>query len=587
MFRKNIGPGLGLGLAAALVTAGLYVVGVPLIELVELKAVDLRVRSAVRLGATLPDVAVVAVDERSLAAQGQWAWPRTVVARLIEATLRAGARVVAVDVGFFEPQTLFTRQDVARLRREPDLDPGRLPGPDDVLARVVRRAGGRVILGYFFHMSAAQVGRLSPARMKARTRLIRRFQYTLIRARPPRAKDRAPFIIAYAPQPIIAPLARAAGRGGAGHFNIFPDYDGTIRRLPLVIRHGRKFYPSLIVAATARFVQAPLTMVRVGPAGVEGVRLGPRLVIPTDRYGQMLIRYQGPPGVVPTYSAVDVLRGRHPKGLRGRLVFIGTTAIGTFEQRVTPLSPVAPGVTIQARAAQNILSGRHLVRPVWARVFDLALILVLGLGLGLALFFVPPWLGALASAAVYAAVVWAAFALFERGFIIAVIYPLLAVVLIFGAVVVWRYFTQGREKKRLRGAFQSYVHPDVVRAVTENPDRLGLHGEKRELTVLMSDIRSFTTLSESLDPAALAHVLNLYMDRMTEIVFDHGGLLDKYIGDAIMAVWGAPLPSEDHARAACAAALDMQAALPRVREMWAEHGVDELDIGIGINTGLM
>jgi adenylate cyclase len=587
-WRRSILPGLGWGLLTGLVVAALYVVGVPLLELVELRAVDLRFRSVGSDRPRLKQVAVVAVDERSLAAEGQWVWPRTTMARLIRAVDAAGARVIAVDVGFFEPDNRFTRAQVRRLRADPSLTPDRIPRPDDVLARAVKDARGKVILGYFFHMTPAQTGRLTAAQIKARRGLIAPFKFVLTRAKPPDALQKSPFITAWAPQPIIQVLARASGRGGAGHFNIFPDYDGTIRRVPLVIAWQGGLYPSMVAAAAARFVKAPFTMVRVGPAGVEAVRLGPKIVIPTDRYGQMLIRFQGPADVVPTFSAADVLRGRHRADLRGRLVFIGTTAVGTFEQRVTPFSPVAPGVTIQARAVQNVLSGRFLARPVWARAADLVLIVGLAVGLGLLLALVPPWLGGLGCVLVYAGLVLTAFRLFDRGVIIAVIYPLLAIILVFAAMTVWRHFTQGREKKRLKGAFQSYVSPEVVRTVTENPDRLGLHGEKRELTVLMSDIRSFTTLSESTEPEKLAHILNIYMDVMTEIVFDHGGLLDKYIGDAIMAVWGAPLPSDDHAARACAAALDMEAALPGVRAQWAEQGVDAgLDIGIGINTGPM
>jgi adenylate cyclase len=585
--RRSILPGLGLGLLVGLGVAALYVVGVPLLELVELRAIDLRFRSAAQPGIRLKQVAVVAVDERSLAAEGQWAWPRTTLARLVRAVDAAGARVIALDVGFFEPDDRFTRDEVRRLRARPVLKPDGVPRPDQVLARAITDARGKVVLGYFFHLNPDQAGRLSPVEIQARRRLIAPFKFVLTRAKPPQALATAPFITAFAPQPIIEVLSRAAGRGGAGHFNILPDYDGTIRRVPLVIAWRGGLYPSLVAAAVARYVRAPFTLVQVGPAGVEAVRLGPKVVIPTDRYGQMLIRYQGPAAVVPIYSAADVLRGRYRKALRGRLVFIGTTAVGTFEQRVTPFSPVAPGVSIQARAAQNILSGRFLVRPVWARAADLALILVLAVGLGVMLALVPPWLGGLVCVLVYGALVWTALILFDRGVIIAVIYPLLAIVLVFAAVTVWRHFTQGREKRRLKAAFQSYVSPEVVRTVTENPDSLGLHGEKRELTVLMSDIRSFTTLSESLPPENLAQILNIYMDAMTEIVFDHGGLLDKYIGDAIMAVWGAPLPSDDHAARACAAALDMEAALPAVRARWAELGVDRLEIGLGINTGPM
>ncbi len=587
MFRRSILPGLGLGLLVGLVVAALYVVGVPLLELVELRAIDLRFRSAAVKGTRLSQVAVVAIDERSLAAEGQWTWPRTTLAWLIRAADRAGARVIALDIGFLEPDTRLSLDEVRRLRARPDLGPDVIPRPDQVLARAITDARGKVVLGYFFHMTAAQAGRLTPAELEARGRLISPFKFVLTRARPPQALKRAPFITAYVPQPIIKVLSRAAGRGGAGHFNIFPDFDGTIRRAPLVIAWRGDLYPSLVAAAVARYVRAPFTLVKVGPVGVEAVRLGPKVVIPTDRYGQMLIRYQGPAAVVPTFSAADVLGGRIKKALRGKLVFIGTTATGTFEQRVTPFSPVAPGVTIQARAAQNILSRRFLGRPVWARVADLVLILGLAVGLGVLLALVPPWLGGLACVLVYGALVWAAFRLFERGVVIAVIYPLVAVVLVFAAMTTWRHFTQGREKRRLKAAFQSYVNPEVVKTVTENPDKLGLHGEKRELTVLMADIRSFTTLSESLEPDNLAHVLNIYMDVMTEIIFDHGGLLDKYIGDAIMAVWGAPLPSDDHAAKACAAALDMEAALPAIRARWAELGVDRLDIGLGINTGQM
>ena len=582
MAQRKVKPAILIAMAVSIVCAALYVVGVPLIELVELKAIDLRFIARGDKGPLRRPVAVVAIDEKSLAHLGRWTWPRTTFARLITAVARAGAKVIALDVGFFEPDDRITISELKKSKYSKTPDAAKLPDPDRILARAIKNSPVPVILGYFFHITRKQVKHLRNVR--ALLDAVSPFKYTVVRYTSPRARGvRLP--TAYAPQPNVPVINQAAA--GAGFFNILPDTDGVVRRFPMVIRCGDEVFYPLIVAAVAKFLGAPVTLVQVAPHGIESVRVG-RLVIPTDEMGRMMIRFRGPDGVVPTYSAADVIAGRiEPGALKGKIVLIGATAVGIYDHRATPFSPVTPGVNVQAQAIDNVLTGDFLKKPAWAAIFDLAAILGLGLVLGIVLAWVSPWVGAISAGVLYAAFIWLAGLLFDRGYVLAVIYPVITVIMVFGGVTVTRLLSETREKRRLRGAFTSYVAPEVVKSVIDHPDQLGISGEKRDLTVLMSDIRGFTPLAESLDPHDLAHLLNLYMDRMTEIVFDHGGLLDKYIGDAVMAVWGAPIWREDHAARACRAALDMVEALPEVREIWAQSGAGGLDIGIGVNSGRM
>ncbi|MDY6852771.1 MAG: adenylate/guanylate cyclase domain-containing protein, partial [Thermodesulfobacteriota bacterium] len=327
----------------------------------------------------------------------------------------------------------------------------------------------------------------------------------------------------------------------------------------------------------------------VSELGVERVGLG-ELNLPTDEAGRLLVNYRGPAQTFPHYPIADILAGRLDKGtFKDKIVLVGPTAVGIYDLRVTPYDSVFPGVEIHANIIDNILHKDFLVRPNWSGIFDIGSIILIGLILGLLLPKLSAMTGPFLGLGLLAVLVGGNFAFFTRGWWINIVFPVLSLVVIYIGITVFRYITEEREKRKIKGAFSSYVNPSVVNEMLKNPDMLKLGGDKRIATVLFSDIRGFTTISEKLDPEALVNLLNRYLTIMTDLVFKYDGLLDKYIGDAIMAVWGAPLAQPEHALLACRTSLDMMAELKKLQQALAEEdeNIPYLDIGIGLNTGPM
>jgi adenylate cyclase len=304
----------------------------------------------------------------------------------------------------------------------------------------------------------------------------------------------------------------------------------------------------------------------------------------------LLVNFRGPAKTFPHYPIADILSGKLDQGtFKDKIVLVGATAIGIYDLRVTPFDHLFPGIEIHANVIDNIISQDFLVHPNWTAILDGFAIVVIGLLLGFVLQRLSAIWGLIVALFLMAAWVVTNYVMFTRGIWINLVYPVLTAVVVYTGITVFRYMTEEREKKKIKGAFSYYVNPSVVSEMLKNPDMLKLGGEKRIMTVLFSDIRGFTTISEGLDPEVLVHILNQYLTAMTDIVFKYNGLLDKYIGDAIMAVWGAPLSQPDHARLACVTALEMMAELAELRERWKREGgnVPYLDIGIGLNTGPM
>jgi adenylate cyclase len=278
--------------------------------------------------------------------------------------------------------------------------------------------------------------------------------------------------------------------------------------------------------------------------------------------------------------------------LRDRAVLIGATAKGIGDIRVTPYGAAFPGVEVHANLVEDLLAGGLLRRPEWMGVVDVGILIVLGLALAWVLPRVGVRGGALLALGALTGYLLLAQQLFQaQGLWLNVVYPTLLVAALFVSTTLVQYFSAESEKRYLRAAFQHYVPATVINEIVADPGKLRLLGDKRELTVLFSDIRDFTRLSENLEPEDLVKFLNIYFTAMTRKVFDHNGSLDKYIGDAVMAMFGAPVADPRHALGACRAALDMVAALKELQGEWQRAGLTSLplpvNIGIGINTGTM
>jgi len=542
-------------------------------------------------GARSPEapIVVVAVDEKSLEAQGRWPWPRAVQARLVRALADGGAKVIALDILLSEPEVsgeLRAANQLSERLRGVELPGAAAQVIRRELAEIERQADGdgqlgavlsgsaRVVLPIVFEdvsQLPATVPEPSGTPLKSALVAFRHYPERLVYP-PPSARQVTP------PIPRLAAAAQALG-----HVTMIADPDGTTRWEALVVEHRGYYYPSLGVQAVRLALGVDATALKLDFGRV--LEIGP-IVAPVDPRNRMLLDYAGPPGTFRHLSATDVLAGAIPKdAFRDRVVFVGTTAAGTFDLRVTPVSPVLSGVEKHANVAENLLAGRFLRRPDWVELVEAAAIVIWPLFFAWLL----PRLRPLPS---FGAVVgcWGAMFLglhlaFRGGLWLPLVYPTLVMGLTFVGITVYRLWTEERQRLWIKRAFQRFVSPEVVERLVADPASLKFGGETRTLTILFSDIRDFTTYSERHPPEEVVHMLREYLTRMVDQVLTQQGTLDKFIGDAIMALFGAPVPQQDHADRACRAALAMMDELDRLQAKWEGEGREPFRIGVGINTG--
>ena len=534
------------------------------LRFMELKALDLRMVSRGQLPTT-GQVIIATVDEKSLSEIGRWPWSRSMTAKLVDSLKEYGAKAVGFDIVFAEPEQ------------------SACPSADAILAKSVKSAKN-VSLGYFFHTSMKDVEFLTEEYINASGSLIGGSMYSMVREKGHEGDYN--LITAYAPVPSIKAIAESGEN--CGYFNAFPDPDGVIRWSPLVIKFQDNFYYSLPIALLMQYLDYPMIVLNLAEFGVDGVMLGD-LRIPTDEIGRLLINYLGPAKTFPHYSISDIIAGRlSPELIKGKIVIVGATASGIYDLRVTPFSPVYPGVELHATVVENILQGNFLEQSAWTTFIDICGIIVFGMIIGIAIPRLKALQGILLVMVLLGGFVAGNTLIFAKyNTWLNMVYPVLTMMTIYLVITVYRYFTEEREKKKIRGAFQYYLTASVINELLKDPTKLKLGGDKKDLTVMFSDIRGFTTISEKLTPEELVHLLNEYLTAMTDIVFKYEGLLDKYIGDAIMAVFGAPVDQPDHAMRSCRTALEMMATLKGLQQKWAAEGRPFVDIGVGINSGDM
>lgn len=511
------------------------------------------------------------------------------MARLIDRLTEAEVAAVGLDVVFAEPTDLsiveglpdawpgLEAEDWAQLK----LDLLKQSDADSRLAEAIRR-NGRVVLGYFFDFSTNALPSLTD------TALITR--YNILRPSPEGTGERL-IQEAGIPRTSIPMLAEVAAANA--YFNVVPDPgDGTMRRAPMAFRLEEGFAVPLSLSLLQTAVRSPLKL-SIAEFGAESVDVGRLATIPVAENGSLQVNFLGPALTIAHFSAVDVLEGRvGAEQLQGTIILIGVTATGAGDVRVTPIDPVYPGVEIHATVIDNVLSGAFLSQPKWLVLVEVGAIAALALILGIALSYTSPLGGALLGATLTAGYLAASqWAFLNHGYTLSVIYPVLAATACYMAVTIGRYMAERSEKQHIRAAFGSYISPEMVAILAENPEKLTLGGEKRMLSILFSDIRGFTTISEGLDPQALTVLINRYLTPMTNEVMARKGTIDKYIGDAVMAFWNAPLDDDEHELHACEAAIAMFERLEPLNEKLDEEAKAEgrthswLRIGVGINTG--
>src|SRR5438309_1355072 len=539
------------------------------------------------------EVKLVLVDEPSIRELGRWPWSRDKHARLIEPLSEDGAKVIAFDFIFSEAEVTENLKGLREISQAAGLEkktPSELLAilrskmeAADTDAQFVRSLGraGNVVLALPLIVPEGDVVTTNP-RFPGAPEFIQKAQFMLVREsrsgealEPYQAKDSIP------------PLKHFADAAvSLGHVFSIPDLDGITRHEYLAIRYGteQEYYPSFGLEVARLYLGVPRDRMSL-ILGV-GVRLG-EVVIPTDQKARMLIDHVGPEGSLPHVSATDVIHRRFPPGtFTGKAVLIGASALGTYDQKAVPFSANFPGVEKNATVVENILHRRFLYRSVWADPTDFGLILLFGLGVGTALTRMRALQGtALAVSATIGYIVLAQYLFVAHGLWIGVVYPLLTVGLVFTSVTVLKFMTEEKQAKEIRAMFSSYVSPRIVSELIKDPEKARLGGHRRELTMLFSDVVGFTTFSERRTAEEVVTQLNEYLGAMTEVVFQWNGTLDKFVGDAVVVFWGAPLDQPDHAELAIKCALHMRKRLEELQAKWRAEGKVPLDNGIGINTG--
>jgi len=554
-----------------------------------------------RLVATMPKtldsrVVILDIDEKSLAELGRWPWGRDKLAQLMNKVFdEQKMAIVGFDVVFAERDVSSGLPELERLARGPLRDNRafrdqveRLRPSLDYDAQFVEAVKGRpVVLGYFLtaDRSGRKGGKLPTPVFGAE-------------AFPPGSEGFRRFDGYGANLPELQDAALSAGS-----FNVTPDLDGTVRRMPLILEHAGNYYETLSLAIVRALHGGRKPAVGFG-GGVAtndlgfvetiDIVVGERIQrIPVDANGATLIPFRGSGNVdggsYRYVSIADILAGRIPPGeLRDKIGIVGTTAVGLFDLRTTPVGEVYPGVETHANMISGMLDNQIKERPPYTLGAEVLQLLLVGLVLGLIL----PFLSVLRMLAFSLIAVVAVIAI-NLFFYLSVnlVFPLASALALMASVILvnitYGYFVESASKRELAGLFGSYLPPELVDEMAKDPSSYTMEGRSEELTVMFSDVRGFTSISETLNPKELSEYINEYLTAMSLIIQTHRGTLDKYIGDAIMAFWGAPVAEPRHAQKAVETALEMQEGVKQLSEKFRERNWPELRIGIGLSTGQM
>jgi adenylate cyclase len=575
---------LAFALAFVLACGAVRLADPPQVKLVRELLFDQYQRLAPRPYQDLP-VRIVDIDEASLAAIGQWPWPRNDLARLVDRLADLGAAAIAFDFVFPEPD----RMSPAALGRRSDvassLGPAlaasivsRLPDNDELFARSM--TDHSVVLGF---------GIVAGANDK-RPAVKSGLAYT--------GENPADSLASFRGATVNLPVLDAAA-AGLGAISVSPQDDqGIVRQVPLLWSDGKKIYPGLALESLRVAQQAQTLLVRStpqAPAAIVSARVGD-LEVPTTKAGELRIRFT--PDVPERYvPAVKVLADPPDPSLRtlieNHIILVGTSAVGLLDVRVTALGETVPGVAVHAQAIEQMLLGEHLRRPDWVDPLEILWTAVFGLtiaGLGL---FAGPVVALTAGAVLVLATIGGSWVAFDRyGILLDPFFPAITGLALHFALTSFRFLVTDRDKRFVRRAFGRYVSPAVLAELERNPQALRLGGEERELTILFLDVRSFTSLSETMSPTDLVDFVNRLLSHLSEEIVAEAGTIDKFIGDSIMAFWNAPLAVPGHVVMACRASLRMRERMDALNASDAfgfrarGHASATVRIGIGLNVGM-
>jgi adenylate cyclase len=580
-YRVPVTPGIAIILLVAVLQSVKIPIVSPITDRVGLLAFDSFQRISPREYRDAP-VRILDIDDETIARYGQWPWPRTDMARLTQALGNAGAAAIAFDIVFSEADRTSPH---ALARRFADTDPAvaallnGMPDNDAQFATILGATPS--VMGFFLTGDKKAVTIEPKAGM-------------ISLGSPPTSV--MGFTSAISPLPALY-----AAAPGAGSVSIVPDSDSVIRRAPLIARQGETILPSLSLDALRIALGTDSVLIKTSDGSEEGSAPGDVVSlkigdteIPTNEAGELWLHYSRavPERIVPAWRLMsgDLSAAEKKRFFEGNIVFIGTSAIGLRDLRSTPLNDTELGVMVHAQAAEQIIQQDFLTRPDWAVGLERLMLLVLGL----ALVFTLPMLGALWGALIGGTAVvvmgagsWLAFE--HYGYLLNPTWPIIGISLAYLAVTSLTFYREEKQRAHIHSAFDRYLAPELVRRIANDPGKIKLGGEERDMTVLFCDVRSFSTISEKMSPDEIIRFLIKLLTPLTDILIEHRSTIDKYIGDAIVAFWNAPLDDPNQYENAACGALAMQAALghlnqhPEARSDVNWPGV--VKVGIGLNAG--
>jgi adenylate cyclase len=527
---------------------------------------------------TIRPVTIVDIDDKSLEKVGQWPWPRTRIADLVTELTRLGAVVIAFDAVFSEPDRLnpaFAADTFRHLDEETRVKLRALPSNDQIFADAIKAS--RVVLG--------ESG--LPEEIAALDKTLPVTGIAMLGEEPQRFMFDFPGLLRNVPV-----LEHAAA--GRGLFTIKPERDGIIRRVPMIMQAQGQTMPSLTFEILRVASGSGTILIRADTAGIKSIGVK-GVQIPTDRNGQLWVHYARNDASI-YVPAVNVLeKDVAPDMIAGKLVLIGTSAVGLNDIKTTPVSRAMPGVEIHAQVLESALTGAVISQPTFGIAVEFATALLFGL---LVIAFAPQF------GPITLVVLGAAFASMLVGLsvyfyahdrlLIDFTYPLMSTTAIYLTLIFTSFVREQAQRRQIRSAMGRYVSPVLVEQLAQSPERLVLGGEEREMTIMFSDMRGFTSISETYknDPQGLTALMNRFLTPLTNAILNRKGTIDKYMGDAIMAFWNAPLDDSDHQLNACEAALDMLARVGELNQAREQEAREEgrpfipLNVGVGLNTGI-
>ncbi|MBU1229521.1 MAG: adenylate/guanylate cyclase domain-containing protein [Proteobacteria bacterium] len=572
------------GILGSLIMASLYIAQPRVLSFLDFKIYDHLLRRQ-HTTKTSGVPVIVDIDEKSLASLGQWPWPRYRLALLLEKTRAAGAVSVGLDILLAEPDRTSPALLRQQIKKELNVDvdfrglPAALEDNDSLLANVL--LGKPYVLGFYFSFSMSEADR----QIQSWDCYVKPAQVTLLEA-PGAMKADGALHSAFSTVCPLPELTQSATN--TGFFNATPDQDGILRRVALLINYKGRIFPSLALATLMEATGDRDILLRLESQGAESLRYA-GTIVPVDRAGQMLLNYRGSTGAFPYFSAVDVIEGRvGPEKLDGKIVFIGTSAAGLQDLRATPFTAVFPGVEAHATVVDNILTQEFISVPDYAPAVELLGTILAGISITLlvtwarAVWLILPLAG-------MALGMWegSAYMMSHLRVYISPLYAYIILAANFTLLTMLKFWREEKQKKFIHGAFSHYLAPAVIKQIYDSPESLSLQGQEKDITIMFTDVRGFTTMSEQLTPTQVTDLLHDYLTPMTRIITSNLGTLDKFIGDAIMAFWNAPVDVPEHQKKALASAMQMLDHIQILNEGFqVKYGLT-IKIGIGLHYGLV